>query len=279
MGRVDGKLIKGLSPMRRMMPFIMRGRVESTVYFEQKFRMGPALQYQWQHAPDRSSRIFPLLLCALARTLAARPQMHRFVAGRRLWQRGHIDLSFAVKKSLDDDAPMSTVKLRLQGNETIGQVQALMDRAIKEGRGARKNQSEKEMALALALPRFATRFALASLRWLDFLGLVPRAMLDADPMYASAFVANLGSIGLDAPFHHLYEYGTIPLFVAIGRVKKDLALGDDGQPITDDFLTIRYSFDERVTDGFYCAGSLEYFKQLVEQPWLLEGDADAGPAH
>ena len=30
-------------------------------------------------------------------------------------------------------------------------------------------------------------------------------------------VANLGSIDMDAPFHHLYEWGNIPLFCAVGR--------------------------------------------------------------
>jgi hypothetical protein len=104
-------------------------------------------------------------------------------------------------------------------------------------------------------------------------------MLDADPMYASAFVANLGSIGLDAPFHHLYEYGTIPLFVAIGRVQKEVVVGQGGQPAVEDCLTIRYSFDERIADGFYCAGSLQHFKNLVEQPWLLEEEPHAGTPH
>ena len=82
-------------------------------------------------------------------------------------------------------------------------------------------------------------------------------MIDTDPLYTSAFVANLGSIGIDAAYHHLYEHGNCPLFVTIGQVR-------DGQ------LTIRYTFDERVEDGLYCAKSLQVLAQRIEDPaaWI-----------
>ena len=45
-----------------------------------------------------------------------------------------------------------------------------------------------------------------------------------DPLYASAFVANMGSLGLDAPFHHLYEYGGISIFAGFGGVKNEVVV-------------------------------------------------------
>ena len=32
------------------------------------------------------------------------------------------------------------------------------------------------------------------------------------PFYSSLFISHLGSIGADAPFHHLYEFGTTSVF-------------------------------------------------------------------
>ena len=90
-------------------------------------------------------------------------------------------------------------------------------------------------------------------RW----GLAPRSLVDTDPMYASAFVANLGSIQIDAAFHHLYEHGNCPLFVTIGRVE-------------DHHVTLRYTYDERVEDGLYCATALNLLRERIEDPasWL-----------
>jgi hypothetical protein len=35
----------------------------------------------------------------------------------------------------------------------------------------------------------------------NMMGLMPKAMIDHDPLFTSAFVANLGSVGLEAGYH------------------------------------------------------------------------------
>ncbi len=79
-------------------------------------------------------------------------------------------------------------------------------------------------------------------------------------MFASAFVANLGSVGLDAGYHHLWEYGSIPIFCVVGRVKP----GPAGR-----IVTLKWSYDERIEDGLYCARSLEILRELIEAPEKL----------
>ena len=85
----------------------------------------------------------------------------------------------------------------------------------------------------------------------------PAALLRNDPMYTSVFVANLGSIELDAAYHHLYEWGNCPLFATLGRIEKD---GDRTVAI------VKFSYDERVEDGLYAARSLEKFRAYAEDP-------------
>ena len=89
--------------------------------------------------------------------------------------------------------------------------------------------------------------------------------------YASAFAANLGSLGIDRAWHHLYEYGTCGVFAVVGVAGKSVEVGADGQPEVRDTLRIRYTFDERVNDGFYCARSLDLVRQAVERPEILVG--------
>ena len=103
-------------------------------------------------------------------------------------------------------------------------------------------------------------------RLLDGWNLLPSAMIKPDPLYSSVFLANLGSIGLEAPFHHLYEYGTTPLFAVIGRIHKEQWIDDDGAVDVRDTVIIRWTFDERICDGLYCARSLDLMKGFLAAP-------------
>jgi pyruvate/2-oxoglutarate dehydrogenase complex dihydrolipoamide acyltransferase (E2) component len=77
-------------------------------------------------------------------------------------------------------------------------------------------------------------------------------------------IANLGSIDLDAGYHHLYEYGNIPMLIMAGRNKEEVVVGKDGQPEVRPMMTLRYSFDERIEDGLYGARALEMMKRIED---------------
>jgi hypothetical protein len=99
---------------------------------------------------------------------------------------------------------------------------------------------------------------------------MPAAMIRADELYTSMFIANLGSVGLEAPYHHLYEWGTAPLFGTIGKISKMPVVDAQGQIVARDIVSIKWSFDERIADGFYCARTLEFFRGLLTTPEVLE---------
>jgi hypothetical protein len=114
---------------------------------------------------------------------------------------------------------------------------------------------------------------------IDALGLLPRQFVEGDPMYASAFFANLGSIGLEAAYHHLYEYGSIGIFCVYGRPHVDPADPTRRRRT----VTLKWTFDERVEDGLYAGYAIKRFAQMLEDPAaaglsLQEPDAerDAG---
>jgi hypothetical protein len=218
-----------------------------------------------------------VLLAAVARTQHLRPKMNRFVVGNRIYQRKRLEYSFGVKKRMDDEAPLTIVKLRFDPDDTIASVVERIDSVVARGRSEEITASEVEMKILLAMPDFLVRFALRAMRLLDYFNLLPASMIDADELYCSMFLANLGSIGLEAPFHHLYEWGTAPLFCGIGRVEKCPVVDGEGSLAVRDMLTVRWSFDERITDGFYCARSLELFKQFLSNPEMLEKKPGEAP--
>ena len=275
--RPDGELVKGLSPVRRMIPYLMRGRNESVVYFEQILDVTETLAFvaRWNQTGERKITPFHLVIAALGKALKARPGVDRFVSGGRIYQRKRTEISFAAKKRFDDEAPLVTVKVEAHGAEPLEETVRRIYAAVGEGRSDVERPVDKEVRLALYLPGFVLKWLLALMMLLDRWNLLPGALTRNDPMYASLFVANLGSVGIDRVWHHLYEYGTVSLFCAIGEVKKRVVPGPDGQPVVRDTLRLRYTFDERINDGFYCAASLGIVREYVERPELFASQLEA----
>ncbi len=265
--RSDGEVVKDLPPVRRMIPYLMKGRNESVVYYEQDLDLTKTLPFiaAWNTEHEQKLTLFHLVLAALARTLFARPGLNRFVSGGRIYQRNGVFLSFAAKKQFRDDAPLVTIKLEMKEGEPLDETVRRVYASVGEGRSDVERAVDKEVRWILKAPHFIVRFLLWVFVRLDKWNLAPSAMLANDPMYASMFCANLGSVGIDKAWHHLYEYGTVSLFASLGVVRKDVVIVD-GKPEVHDVVRIRYSFDERINDGFYCAASLGIVKEHIEEP-------------
>lgn len=264
--RPDGTLVPGVPALRRFMPFISPRRNDSLVYYPQEVEVDRALAFLDRRNAERPSErritLFHLLLRAFARLLHDRPRLNRFVAGGRLWQRDGVWITFSAKKRFDDDGPVVAIKRRFEADDSL---EAMVDRlsgAIRDGKSDRKTTSDREVDWLLRLPVPLLRLALRFVHLLDAVGWLPRAMIESDPMYASIFVANLGSVGLDAGYHHLWEHGTVSIFCVMGGLRE----GPDGRRR----MTLKYTFDERVEDGLYCATALERVREFLEKPELLD---------
>jgi len=263
--RSDATLAEDVPAVRRFMPFISPRRNESLVYFELDVAVDAAISFAEERSrvrdPARPITLFHVILTALARVLQERPRLNRFTAGGRIWQRDGIWITFTAKMRFDDDSPLFTVKRPIDAAAPIEEmVDGLLD-SLGRGRRGEKTTADSEVSLLLRLPPWIIRTLMRLVDGIDAMGLLPRAMIDSDPMFASAFVANLGSVGLEAGYHHLWEHGNCPIFCVIGRIKP----GPDGSRIA----TLKFSYDERVEDGLYCARSLDRLRELVESPEKL----------
>lgn len=262
--RPDGTLCRDVPPFRRIMPFIMKGRNESAVYFEQEIDLTNTLPFieRWNAAhPDRKASVFHVFTWAAVRAIATRPRLNRFVMGQKVWQRDGIWVSFSAKKKLEDGSPIVVLKRKFDPAATFEQTVNHIYGDVAEGRSDKASHVDKELGLFLRLPGPLLRLGVWILRWLDSWNLLPGSFIHPDPMYASIFVANLGSVRLEAAYHHLYEYGNCPFFAAVGR--KKTVVTPEG-PKTK--CSIKYTFDERIEDGLYCAAGLEYLKEILENP-------------
>lgn len=268
--RPDGKYIKNLSHTRRIMPFIMHGRTESTVFYEQHVEVEKTWAYvnEFRKRSGLKASILHFIIWRAAQVLHKRPGLNRFVAGRRIYQRNDIWVSFSMKKEMKDEAPLVVVKKKIDPTWTFEETVKQIQGGIEKGRRGGKSTSDLEMDLVFKLPNFMVSFFTWMLRTLNHFGLLPKALIDGDELYGSLFIANLGSIGLQPAYHHLYNWGDIPIFMALGSNEPRMMLDERGRPAVKDMMTIRYSFDERINDGFYGIQALELLKELVENPEL-----------
>jgi hypothetical protein len=272
-GRSDADLVPDVHPVRRIMPFVMPTRTESAVLCREQVLAGPAQEFlrelNARRPADRPATLFHMVLRSLALCIHDRPRVNRFVAGGRYWQRRGVWLSFSGKRGMSDDAPIYTAKRLFSREETFEQmVDSLWDTQM-AGRSGKETDTDKEINILLRLPPTLLRLIVRAGRWLNEHNLFPKAMIDADPLFATAFVANLGSVNIDACYHHNYDYGTIPVFLTIGRLKKIPVVDEAGQVVAAEVFELKYTYDERTEDGFYVARGLDLIRHRLEHPGEL----------
>lgn len=106
--------------------------------------------------------------------------------------------------------------------------------------------------------------------FLDHRGKVPFDLIKADPNYASIFLTNLGSIGLQSGYHHLNNWGTNSFFCVIGKKHLAPEWHEDGSYTVRPVIGLGLTVDERIGDGYYYSGTVRLLKKLMENPELLE---------
>ena len=216
--RSDGILVRDIDPYAMLLPYVMRGRNESAVYYSKTIDITNALAYLAERK-DRGEYItvFNLIIAAIKRTVEQRPKLNRYIAGRRVYEHKNFEAMYIVKRSLTDSAGDSIAKVVLDPSDDILSVAKKVNSHNKELKAGMEKGDDKLMELASWMPRWMIRFLVSLIRVADFHGILPKSIIDILPFYSSIWISNLGSIGADAPFHHLYEIGTTSIFMKIGR--------------------------------------------------------------
>jgi len=264
--RPDATLVTNLNTLRRFMPYISPRRNDSLFYMMQDIEVEAALEFlekrNLERPEARPMTLFHLFLRSCAQALYLRPGVNRFVKGGRLWQRDGEWITFSAKKEIKDGSPMITVKRRFHPTtETLDEMVDGLYERLNSGRSGKRTTSDKEVDLMLHLPGFVIQALLGVARLADRWGVLPKKMIDDDPLFTSVFIANLGSIDYPAGFHHLWEYGTASLFGVLGRIEP----GQGGRRK----ISVAWTYDERIEDGLYSYYTLEGIRERIENPELL----------
>lgn len=272
MRRYDGTELK-LSPLKTIEPFVMQYRsfswglclqtynLSKTIPFIEKFNMERGL--------DKSNRItlFQVVLCAAARSVAMHPQLNRFIAGKRYFQRNRLNFAFVVKPQLTPMSPETLTKFDLSPFETLESLRTRMHAFVNEARTDAGSAAEGHIRSLAKLPHFVKVLVNRILTNLEYNGKLSASYIESDPLYCTSVFANLGSVDVGGQLmHHMFEYGTASSFVTVGRIRKGGVVVDDSRMEVRDVVDIGFTIDERVTGGAYAASFLIMMKNLVENP-------------
>ncbi len=272
--RSDGVLLTKLPGFRKMFPFLMPTRTESMIVHQQLIPMKKTLAVlnklnEGKGEKDRRYTLFHVVLAASVRLIAQRPENNRFVVGRRIYQRNKIVFSFVTKKELTEQSAETNIKMEFEPTDTIQTVaQKIWDEVAKVKKSTTSKDEDITERLT-RLPRWLTRLLMWGWKIFDYFHILPASAIKGDALYCTAYFANLGSIGIDAIQHHLFEWGTCSFFVVIGKIKKAVVVGEDGQPAVEDVITSSFSLDERITDGVNLARTITALAGMIADPEAL----------
>jgi len=276
--RFDATLVRDIDALHWFMPYLYPNRADNEAFIREEFDLTnlEAFLEKKNEGLDKAHRytIFHAVCAAIVKTFTLRPQMNRFIKGCRLYQRDDLSLGFVVKKQFRDNAAEGLAFIKFPPETTVDSLHERIMQEIFECRSDKLDNSTKGMEMFTHLPRWLMRIAIFILHRLDFYGKVPYDLIKADPNYASVFLTNLGSIKLNAGYHHLSNWGTTSVFVVIGEKARRPVFHEDGTFEMRTMLDVGITLDERIADGYYYAKTVRLLKKLIENPELLDRPAN-----
>ena len=269
--RIDGKLIRNLDGIHVAMAQLYGGRCQNEAYISEQVDLQPLEDWIAKHKDEEFKyTFFHIIVAALLKLLVVRPKLNRFISNRHYYQKNERSIGFIVKRQFTDDAAEGMAVIRADEKTTIFDVHDLIKNQVIPCKQGKNSGTEDALDIFIKLPHWLTCLVFNTiLRW-SRKGKLPKSLMEGDSNHCSAFVTNLGSIGLKCGYHHLAEYGTNSVFVVIGQKKMTPFYKEDGSFELKETIDLGFTIDERIADGYYYSKSMKIFRKVLENPELLE---------
>ncbi len=272
--RTDGRRVRSLPPMAQVSPYIMVTRNTSTNYFTDSFELSHIERYVRQKRREGYTNfgVMHVLLAAYVRALARYPGLNRFLAGQKVYTHGDdVQFCMTIKKEMSSDSPDTVIKVHLSPKDTAMDVYNKVNAKIEEVKNTPLDSNFDNTAHVLTLiPGVFLKFTVWLLRTLDYFGMLPQFLLEVSPFHGSVFFTSMGSLGIPPIYHHLYDFGNLPVFGSFGCKRRSLEVQEDGTVVQKKYIDFKFCMDERIVDGFYYAAFFKHYKRIILHPEVLD---------
>ena len=277
--RIDGRKIRTLAPMAAITAYFQVERNTCSNLFAEAFEITHVDRYIRQKRREglKDFGITHVLLAAYVRGIAKYPQINRFISGQKVYSRGEdIQYCMVIKKEMSVDAPDTSIKVHLNPHDTVTDVYNKLNAAVEGVKKTAELDSSLDNLLKIFtyIPSLVMKFTVWFLKLLDYFGLLPAFLLELSPFHGTLFFTSMGSLGIRPIYHHLYDFGNLPVFGAFGCKRRAYEPDDEGNVNQRKYVDMTFVTDERICDGYYYATFFKYFRHLIRNPELLDNPPD-----
>lgn len=269
--RYDGRRVRTLPPMIYLEPYLMKVRADSQNQFEAEIDIHNAEKYLAQKKKEgyTDMSLLHVLLAAYVRVVSERPGIHRFIAGQKIYHRDKLECLMTIKKEMSLEAPDTCIKVEFDPRDNIYNVYKKFQKTVIEAK-AEDGDFESIVGTLVKMPGLLLRAAIGILRGMDYFGLLPKALQKISPFHGSMIITSMGSLGIPAIYHHLYDFGHLPIFVSYGKMFTKEVTNLEGEIEKHHFVTFKVVTDERICDGFYYASAFKQMLRYLQHPEALD---------
>ena len=277
MNRKDGIKLKKKDGMHSLMPFIMKSRADADVYINEKVDVTELVKYVDNLKKKKGYEhitYFHVFSMAVGKIFYNRPLLNRFIINKEYYDRKFVSLSFVAKKQFNDTSEETLSVVKVEPNDNLLSLSKKISKKVKNTRESKNNNTDDFIDKIGKLPKLIRWLIVKIIIFADNHDLLPSSLTDNLIYYSSVILSNLGSIECDgAIYHHLTDFGTNSILMTIGKIKEEPRV-INGKIEIRKICEFGINLDERIADGYDFVKSLELFDYILNNPKLLEDDAN-----
>lgn len=278
--RKDARKVRDISGIQNIMIDLKPRRCDSDVYINYKIDVSNLIKYIEKikaENPDKKITYFHAFCAAFAKVVYNRPLLNRFIANRTVYERNDVIISFITKIALEDfsDEVMVLIKINKDDNIfTISEKIAEKINNIRNNKMMKKESTNNIVDIVGKLPKLIRMPFVGIIKWIDKHGWLPNSFIKENIYYSTVLMSNLGTLKIGAIYHNITNFGTSSILSTIGEIHKDKIIDKNGKEKITDTVEFGINLDERIADGVYFANSVKLLEYILNNPELLEGEAN-----
>lgn len=270
MGRSDGKKLKNLDVEYLVAAHVMDKRTDAMNMIHLDIPVEPMRRYMNQKRKEgKRYNHLTLIIAAMVRAMSQYPALNRFVVNKRIYARNELAVGMVVLKDGKITEVGTTSKMKFDPSNTIDEVNEIINAYVEKNRSQDEVNSTDKLANTLCSVPGLLRVTANVVKFLDKHNMCPKAVIEASPFHCTVMLTNLASIKTNYIYHHIYEFGTVSLSLAMGNLR-DVPVMKKGELISQRCLPIGLVMDERIASGAYFAMAFRQFSKYLEDPSVLE---------
>ena len=272
--RKDGYKVRTINPMNKFMPYVMPQRCDACNTYADEFDVTKTDRFCREKVKEgkKNFSFLHIMIASYLRAVSQYPALNRFVSGQKIYSRHDIQVVMTIKKTMSLDSPDTCIKVRFAPDDTVDEVYEKFNAVVEEIKKQPddKTSFDKLNKVLSLIPGLLCRWAVKFLNFLDYFGWLPKSLLWLSPFHGSMIITSMGSLGIRPIYHHIYNFGNLPIFISYGGRRSMLTTDREGNVVTKKFIEMKVVTDERICDGFYYAAAFKTIKRCVENPELLD---------